>query len=761
MNPDRPGGRAGRYRLLAAALALMGAGLATVLGPPARGAAAVPAAVPAVRTPAAPVASGSPPPLAVTIDAMSPITAVNGATLTVRGTVHNAGTRTTSGLELLLGVGSPPSSRADLFRDFTDPPGITRVLSECSSCLVPTLAPGASAPYTVTVDLGDQLDRQVVSVYPLAVRVLGIDAAGYSGATLGEADTFLPYVQQTVASPLRVSWLLPLDPPPVLSATGAIRAPDFPASLSTGGRLQQLLAASTPPPPTRGTAPLPGFAPVTYAVEPTLLAAAAQTAHQGWRRVGDPTTGAGRGPDVGSAAFLAALTARTAGQGVLALPSADPDAVALARAGLGLDLSTETATGRSDVGAQLPGADVLSGYGWLPGDAVDQPTLTAYASAGVSTLVLPGTQLPAPDAAFPPTQTAVTTLPTTGPTVRGLVTDPDLQALLATAGHDAPTARVSAGRLLAVLALTVGEAPNDQAARDVVLALPRGVDPAAGWLRTVLSDTGSVSWLNAVPLADTAGDPAGQRLPLAPYPAQARAAELPQDTLSGAPGSVTDLRAAVAALGSTLPDTTLTRPLERALNRAESFAWRADPAGSSALRDGVAAQTHALLGQVQLAAADTVTLASQHASIPITVENGLPEKVSVRITLQASDRTKLRTASQLVTVLPHRKLRVLLPADTQRAGTFRAAIITTTPSGGPVARTSLVVHSRAYGRVTLLITFGALAVLLAAIGVRTVRRLRHRPPGGPGRGGNGDDGQPGPGSSPDATLPVPAGSAAP
>lgn len=703
----------------------------------------------------------STPPLTVTIDAMSPISASNGATLTVAGTVRNTGTRSVSDLEVLLGVGSPADGRAGLLRDFTDPPGIARVLADCGSCLtVRSLAPGASARYRVAVALGEQLDRSVVSVYPLALRVLGTDRAGYPPQKLGEANTFLPYVQQTIAGPLRVSWLIPLDPPPVTAVTGAVRDPAFPALLGSSGRVGGLLAATSSPPATRPVGPRPGFAPVTYAVEPTLLAAAAQTSRPGWRRVGDPLSGPGRPADAGSAAFLAALTARTSGQSVLALPYADPDAAALAHAGLGLDLSTEVATGRSDIAAALPGVDVLPGYGWLPGDAVDQPTLTAYASAGISTLVLPGGQLPSPDAAFPPTQTAVTTLPTTGPTVRGLVTDPDLQSMLAAAGHDAPTARMSAERLLAVLALTVGEAPNDRAARDVVLALPRGADPAAGWLRTVLADTGSVSWLNAVPLADTAGDPAGQRLPLAPYPAQARAAELPLDTLSGAPGSVTRLRAGVTTLGSTtLLDTALTRPLERALDRAESFAWRADPAGSAELRRGVADRTRELLGQIQLAAASTVTLASQHASIPVTIENGLPEQVSVRITLQASDRTKLRTTSQLVTVAPGRKLRVLLDANTQRAGTFRAAIMTSTPAGQPIATINLVVHSRAYGTVTLAITFGALAVLLLAIVVRTVRRVRRRPAGGPDPPG-GASGSPDPDAGSGAAQPVPAGTAA-
>ncbi len=654
----------------------------------------------------------------VTVDTMAPVSATDGTTLTVRGTIRNAGGPET-GLRLVVGVGVPDENRTSLERDFADPPPLFRVLATCAAqCLAADLAAGDSETYAVTMPLGQQLDEGLTTVYPLLVRVEG------GGGLAGQATTFLPYVPGAVAGPLRVSWLVPLDPAPALAVSGAVDDPSFPASIGAGGPLATTLAATVPPAGTRPAGDQPGYAPVTWAVEPSLLEAATTTTRSGWLRTGTP---ARHTADAGSARFLATLAAQTRGHAVLALPYGDPDAEAVTRAGLGLDLSSALTLGRSTLAAELPQADVLSSTAWVPGSAIDMATLDTYAAAGVTTLVIPGGQLPATETAFPASQSAVTPIATQGSTVRALVTDPDIEALLTAAGRDQPTARMAAERLLAVLAVSLGEAPNDSSARDVVLALPRGVSPDASWLRDVLSDTGSVPWLRAVRLPAFDADPASERQPLQPYPAAAQSAELPQAVLVGTPGSVSALRDGVAALASSLPDTTtLTRPMDLALFRAESAAWRTDPAGGLALREEVAGRTRELLGGIRLSAAPTVTLGSRNAQIPVTVENLLDEPVSVTVQLSSTDRTKLDATSAPVTVGPGHKQRVLLRASTQRAGTFRATVRLTTASGLAIASSPVTVHSQAYGALSIGITLGALAVLLVAVVVRTVRRLRRR-----------------------------------
>lgn len=672
---------------------------------------------PARAAPAAPrgTAAASHDIATVTISTVSPVSVTTGQTLTLAGSVRNVGTAPLHGLHVVVGVGTPPSGRAGLLHAFDHPPLLQQLLTDCSTCLTGTLAPTQSATWSVSVPLGSRLDRSTVSIYPVVVRIDG------TAGTAGQADTWLPYFPGGVAAPIHVSWLWPLDPAPVLDATGAVRDPGFPASLGPAGAVGSLLAESS------AAAAQPGVAPVTYAVEPSLLAAAEATAQSGWRRTGDTDATTARPADQDSAAFLATLRTATAGRGVVALPYGDPDATALVHNGLSLDLTNAIGTGRSDVATALPRADVLAGVGWLPGAAVDQATLDTYAAAGVTALVLPGGQLPAPADASPPTRTAVTTLATRGPTVTGLVTDPDIEALLADGGRDQPTPRMAAQRLLALLAVIVGEAPNRQgAARDVVLALPRGVTPDPAWATDVLGATGSLPWLQAVTLDQVLHDPPAARTALAPYPDSARNAELPASALTGPDGSVTAVRAVVDDAASMLPGTSLVRPLYRALAAAESYAWRSDLDGSRQLRDGALQVAQTILGQVRVATAATVTLASGRASIPVTVENGVDQPVSVRLNLRSIDRTKIGAVSQVVTVEANHKLRVLLPAKSRRAGTFRVTISLDTPSGHQLTAVPVTVHSRAYGRLTLGITFGALAVLVVALLIRISRRIALR-----------------------------------
>jgi hypothetical protein len=202
---------------------------------------------------------------------------------------------------------------------------------------------------------------------------------------------------------------------------------------------------------------------------------------------------------------------------------------------------------------------------------------------------------------------------------------------------------------------------------------------------------------------------------------------LSQSSLVGSPTSVTTLRQQIVDVRGMLPDRTLTRPLDDALARAESVAWRTKSSAGSqqALLDQVQQQTNALLGGVTLAVSGQVTLTSKNGNVPITVRNTLPEPVTVEIALSAADRTKLTSPGPRKYVIqPGAKQRVLLPAKTQRAGTFRVDLNVTTPDGRQIATAPLTVHSTAYGTITLVITLAALGVLVLAIARRLFIRVR-------------------------------------
>lgn len=661
-------------------------------------------------------------PLGVVITEMQPVSIGPTGTVTVAGTVTNHGSEPLDDLSVTFGVGPHIDSRDGLSRDLAQAPVLALALRPASLAAPQSLGPGGSGSFRLTFDVeGSGLASQRPTVYPFQVR---FDSGRRT--SLGQADTFLPYFPDVPQNPLRIVWVLPLTGAPALDAQRRVADPDVPATFGPQGRLRTLLDLALPPTQRTPRSSAPASAPVTLAVDPALIETIGVLSRAGWTRPGDDTK-SDRAASVEANSWLADLKARTRGSGVIALPYADPDAVALVRAGLSADLASAIALGRASLTDALPASTVQT-VAWPVDGAVDQDTLDAYTGAGDTSVLVDSAQIPTNADANVFTQSAPTLLDTKGPRIRALAVDSELTGLLAGGGRDAPSVRMAAQRVLAVLAVAEGERPNGFEARDVLLALPRASNPNVTWLRTVLGDTAAATWLHPVTLDQTENDPLGNRAALAPYPAGARARELTPSSLIGPQNSVTELRTRLADIRAMLPDDQLTRPLADAVSRAESLAFRAPTPGGSqrALLDGVSAQATALLGGVTLAVTGQVTLASRNGNVPITVRNTLSKPVSVDIALSTSDRTKLTSAgARRFVIEPGQKRRVLLPAKTQRAGTFRVELSVATPDGRVIARAPLTVHSTAYGTITLVITLVALGVLVVALMIRFGRRLRN------------------------------------
>jgi hypothetical protein len=261
----------------------------------------------------------------------------------------------------------------------------------------------------------------------------------------------------------------------------------------------------------------------------------------------------------------------------------------------------------------------------------------------------------------------------------------------------------------------------------LVLALPRDADPDTTWIKGLLSATATLQWLTPVTLAETANDPVGIRTKLAPYPAAAKAAEITTSTLTGNVDAIATLRTSVTNLRSMLPDDKLTRPIDETLTQAQSVFWRPDrdPAGGRALVSTVRSALDALQGGVRLAVADQVTLTSRDGKIPVTVENSLAVDITVHISLATTDPTRLISVPiESYTVAAGHKQRVLVPAKAQRSGTFKVTLVVSTPDGMQLSAVPVTVHSKAYGTITLVITFSALGVLVIALLFRVRRRIK-------------------------------------
>jgi Family of unknown function (DUF6049) len=311
------------------------------------------------------------------------------------------------------------------------------------------------------------------------------------------------------------------------------------------------------------------------------------------------------------------------------------------------------------------------------------------------------------------------------------VSDPVVERLVARgAAASASGPRLAEQRLLAELAMITAEAPNDS--RTILLAPPRRWNPTAGYADAIAADVGRVSWLTPVDALQTAGGTEPVDRGSLAYPADARRHEIPGaqvSTLGTVQSEVTDFRSALdnedarEVLG----------PYGDAVRRAGSSAWRGAPASGQAYVTALLRQIEGLRSGVTMSSSATgdYTLASSDSPLLITLDNRLSVPVGVRIKLTTP--AGFRVSDPGVQQIPaggKRTVKVL--ASVQRTGTFTVKGQATTPDGGALGNeTTLSVRSTAYGGLALGITGLAFAVLVVAVVLRLVRRLRARGDGPP------------------------------
>jgi hypothetical protein len=657
------------------------------------------------------------------------------------------------------------------------------VVSNTTTPVTPTLSPGGVASFTVAVP-ADALRLRGFGVYPFTVEALAADN-GAPNTAVGRVPTFLPWVPSEGGfRPTRVAWVWPLVDSPNRAAATTFPDDHLAGSLTTGGRLGSLVSAAaalaptapqfgrpaTPATPTtpakRATAArtpakpvAPGPepqrpVPVTYAIDPALAQAAGD--------MGDgydvrPNRGAKSTPGTGRAAALSWLTLlrqtlrpQATGDWIFALPYADVDVSALARAGLDPDVTAAVTRGR-DIAASVLGVQPDNEMAWPIGGFITTRALDDLAGTGVRSVVLNEAAVPL-TAPLSYTTNAGAKLDSAGGSVSAQLFDTTLwqimgaaqrSTLAAAANAVAPSPAPSASptpapvvpsaytprlleqRFLAETALITAERPVDS--RDVVVVPPRRWDPDPALARDLLADTGRVPWLQPIALRDVQASDAG-RTGLT-YPDAAAAAELSTSYLSGASG-VAGLRRDLATFRSILqpPVGPTAITLDYATLRTESSARREDQAAGIRLRDEVAADLRSKRAAVSISSSRRIiTLASRHGTIPITIVNDLDQSVVVRLSLKATSNARLSaqdTAPQ--TVAAGHKVTYEVQAVVNQAGLFPVTVQLLTPDKhayGP--EVTLRLRSTAYGQLAVGITAGALGVLFLAVFVRLIRRARH------------------------------------
>jgi hypothetical protein len=290
-------------------------------------------------------------------------------------------------------------------------------------------------------------------------------------------------------------------------------------------------------------------------------------------------------------------------------------------------------------------------------------------------------------------------------------------------------------RYLAELAALDLQAPAG-APQTVLVAPGRTVEAGPDGAGAMMADTASLTWLRPGTVAGLADGPAAAAGELVdPADALRLDAEGMRDLLS-AVALRNDLAGAVVGNA----DTALAEH-DAAIARATSASWRADPEGFRRATVDLRTSIDRLRGRVSLLApaAGTYSLASSDAPLVLTVHNDLPFAVQVLLEVRTRGNRGLSIGDiGTTTLVPGERTTLQVPTEARQSGGFAVTAELTTPSGGLLGDpVQMQVKSTAYGSISLLITFGAaalLALLFLRRLVRFVLRRRRAAAAGPDAG---------------------------
>ncbi len=694
-------------------------------------------------------------PVVVEVTSLAPRAPASGdEPFRVAGRLVNCGEQALSGLQVRLVTGSRLSSRSQLRRATAEPVIGTRRL-EAQDAQATELAGGASTRFDVRVRVADLRLGGRNGVHPLAVQARA-SADGGPRRPVGLASTFVPWFPEGPVAPTRLAWLLPLVDEPHRGPGAVMLSDELESLVGDGGRLGRALvggrvgAAGACDEPAAGDGTGPGQAaptcrgeavPVTWAVDPDLVHSVEAMTRPyevllDGRRTEQPAS-----PD--AASWLASLREAAASADVLALPYADPDVVALSRTGSPLtdDVALLQQLGQSEV-RRLLDAEPVRTLAWPPPGPVTGVVDTLSGSERRA-LVVPAAALSDRDATTDRTPGARTTLPSTVEPVPALVPDDVLSGLVAPdpAQDGWQGERLAEQRWLVETAMIAAERPGES--RTLVVAPDRRADLQAGLLAGAVADTGRLPWLCGVPLEDAAagtercaGLPDAQAAG-ADGPPAVPVASLPQ--VRALPPSFVGAVAGVRQDSDQFTEQVLTPDDEgakairarllRARGRAESTAWRDRPAGGRRMLDLLRDDVAALRSRVTVVGQPAL-LTGREGTVQLVVQNSLDQPVNVGVRLDPTSAARLTSEDTEIRLVPGQTgLPLSVRVEARTSGRFTARVGLVDASGQPFGETvQLQVRSTEYGRVALVVTGVAAAVLMVAAGVRITRRVLRPPP---------------------------------
>lgn len=668
-------------------------------------------------------------PLTLTIDGLRPGAIPKHGSVHISGTVTNNDTQTWTDVHVYPFIsGTPMTTSAELSAaaaaDPTVPVGsrITSVRDD-----VGDLTPGETVTYSITIPRSELVynDPDTGAAEPItAPGVYWFGAEGRDLTADGRARTFLPLVPTTKnATPAKVSLLLPVRRLVHLAPDGSVTDLDSWIDDLTRGQLARVvsfgsgaldvtwlvdpavldavrrLAAGNPGRDlTAASAPTTGpsaSASASASSTPTATTAPAPSASPSGsssETAVDPTVAAAK---QAATSWLAAFKQATINREVLSLPYGDPDLSAVAahlRSAYPMARAQSDAVFK-DLGiASTPVSAPLSGY----------LSSRGLSMVGSKTPVLIGSQ-------------GVAGSPGSQVRVNGTVLDVlSTRAAEGGPGPGDPLAPIALRqRLLAEASLRY-----DRPGKPLVVAMPvTWLPPASSASYASAFDS---RWVDVQPL--TSAESEGRPTPIGAddllYPQAEADAEVTPSTLA----QVRSLMAAGTTLNNVLPDhpTVAAQVAAQALT-STSYSARGGDGGAA-----LAAQRNieSLLSQIHIDPPTAVTLSSASGRFSVSVDNDMPQPVSVQLRavsdhgIQISGPEALRIAAGDTTT-------VLMTADAHTNGVHQITLELVDSQGHRVGQPVRfpIRSSEVSGTIWLFVGVGV-GLLFIAIVVRLARRVR-------------------------------------
>ncbi|MGI5126584.1 DUF6049 family protein [Pseudonocardia sp. CA-107938] len=701
------------------------------------------------------------------------VTATGPDTLTIVGNLVNTGDEPVEQLRARVQRSNPLTTEGGI-RDALDGNAATDAVTPQFQPIADALAPGASIPVRLSVPLrGAPTDGLALSQTGVHEILVNVNAAPVGGqrARVAAVRMLLPVqslpadatggrVGSTVpAAAIPFSMLYPIsDRPHRLSTVPGQRTlladDSLATSFAAGGRLNGLVSAIAEQAPPNS----PLRVATCLAIDPDLVDTAAAMRDGYDVRQPDDTVRPGTGSDA-ARRWLEQLGVIARGGCVIALPYADADLVALTRGGLGAAASQAITDGREaltepgllDIPSALPPVT------WPADGAIDEPTLGAITKAGDRALVLSADAVEQGR-----TRQSNGLVGIAGTDRYALLTDPlltaaarapqppvagvgigEAAATTSPTGTSSPLATQDTIGTLAFRVLSAGRGPTTSS--PMVLAPPRQWSAEGNGARALLTtaerlmEQGGLVPRGLVDVLRT-GPAAGADERALDYPTAAADREIPGSAVDAIREAGEGLADLVSAADEHEPGTVgvgpeeAFTPVRRELVRPASAALRGAPVDADAAARQGRDRIDELRDLVSVVEPPIpFSLGTSDAPLPLTVVNGLPVPIRVRVELSPTAGLQVAPiAEQRIPPLGRRQLSV--NAKVTRSGQFTVDAWVITPGGQQLGTPSrLKVVSTAYGTITLWLTATAGALLVALVARRVIRRRRGDPdhPHGP------------------------------